>query len=314
MKVLLTGGSGQLGRQLRRTAPDRLGGESLELITPGREELDLEDPECCRKAVLRHRPDWLINAGAWTAVDLAEREPERVHRINAEAPSVMAEALQQQRGRLLQVSTDFVFSGRQGTPYRPDQSPEPLGVYGASKAAAEREVRRRLSAGRAFVLRTSWLHGPEGRNFVTTMLRLQRERAGRGQALRVVADQVGSPTGTATVARACWRILEQAGDPTRPPLPGVLHACDAGVASWYDLAVAVAELAREAGMLERTAPVLPIRTADYPTPAERPPYSVLDGLGSLEALELEPRHWRLGVADTLAGIVAAQTSSRSQSR
>jgi dTDP-4-dehydrorhamnose reductase len=295
MKVLLTGAAGQLGQALIASKP-----AELELIATSRSGgegclgLDLADAAACRAAVLRHRPDWVLNAGAYTAVDKAESEPELAQAVNAGAPRAFAEALGDTGGRLLQLSTDFVFNGQQGSPYRPEQARNPLGVYGLSKAAGEEAVEQLLGGtGRGLILRTSWVYGPVGRNFCLTMLRLHRERAAAGQLLGVVADQVGCPTSTAGLAAACWRALGLA------PLATVLHWSDAGAASWYDFAVAIGELGVAEGLLERAACVRPLTTADYPTPARRPGYSLLDCSTSRAALGLEPEHWRTALAAVL---------------
>jgi dTDP-4-dehydrorhamnose reductase len=285
MKVLLTGAAGQLGQALIASRPP-----GVELIACGRDSLDLANAEACREAVQRHRPDWLLNAGAYTAVDKAESEPELAQAVNAGAPASFAEALASSGGWLLQVSTDFVFNGQQGSPYKPEQGLDPLGVYGASKAAGETAALR-LAGAR--VLRTSWVYGPVGHNFCRTMLRLQRER----EQLGVVADQVGCPTSTATLAEACWRAIGVGADPHGAR---ILHWSDAGAASWYDFAVAIGELGVQAGLLERAAWVQPLTTADYPTPARRPSYSLLDCSLSRAALGLEPLHWREALAQVLA--------------
>jgi dTDP-4-dehydrorhamnose reductase len=289
MKVLLTGAAGQLGQALIASRPP-----GVELIACSRGELDLADAEACRAAVQLHRPDWLLNAGAYTAVDKAESEPELAKAVNAGAPAAFAEALAATGGRLLQVSTDFVFNGAQGSPYRPEQPLDPLGVYGATKATGEAAA---LQLPGARVLRTSWVYGPVGQNFCRTMLRLHRER----EQLGVVADQVGCPTSTLTLAAACWRAIGVGADPAADPFgPRILHWSDAGAASWYDFAVAIGELGVRAGLLERAARVKPLTTADYPTPAQRPSYSLLDCTASRVALGLEPLHWREALAAVLA--------------
>ena len=263
MKVLLTGAGGQLGQALIACAP-----EGIELVVTSRQQLDLADSEACRGAVEQHQPDWVLNAGAYTAVDKAESEPELAHAVNAGAPEAFARTLDQQGGRLLQISTDFVFNGTQGKPYQPEQARNPLGVYGASKAAGEAAVQTIFGAGgRGLILRTSWVIGPVGKNFALTMLRLHRER----DQLGVVADQVGCPTSTLNLAQACWQTLQIAGD---RELPAVMHWSDAGAASWYDVAVAVGQIGADLGLIDTPAAVQPIKTADYPTPAERPAYSL----------------------------------------
>jgi dTDP-4-dehydrorhamnose reductase len=287
MKVLLTGAAGQLGQALQAAVP-----VGIELKACSRAELDLADPRACHRAVREFRPDWVLNAGAYTAVDQAEGEPALAEAVNAGAPQAFAEALQASGGRLLQLSTDFVFNGRQGHPYQPQQPVDPLGVYGATKAAGEQQAAEALATERLCILRTSWVYGPVGRNFLLTMLRLHARKAEAGEALGVVADQVGCPTATPGLAAACWAVLEHG-------VHGRHHWSDAGVASWYDFAVAIGELGVSAGLLERAAVVQPITTAEYPTPARRPSYSLLDSTSTRQALALEPRHWRAALVQVL---------------
>jgi len=305
MKVLLTGREGQLGTALQASLP-----EGVTLIATGRSKLNLADAAACRQAVLEHRPDWVLNAGAYTAVDRAESEADRAMAINGGAPQAFAEALAETGGRLLQVSTDFVFNGAQGSPYRPDHPLQPLGVYGATKAAGETAA---MALPGARVLRTSWVYGPVGKNFCLTMLRLHAAKAAAGETLGVVADQVGCPTATHTLAAACWRSIgaDSAGaladTSAAIEVPRILHWSDAGAASWYDFAVAIGELGVEAGLLERAAVVRPLTTADYPTPAQRPSYSLLDCSSSRLALALDPVHWGAALAEVLEGLRGSQS-------
>jgi dTDP-4-dehydrorhamnose reductase len=287
MKVLLTGAAGQLGQALIASKP-----ADITLIPCSRAELDLADLAACQAAVHAHQPDWVLNAGAYTAVDKAESEPEQAHAVNAGAPAAFAKALQASGGRLLQVSTDFVFNGSQGSPYRPDQPTHPLGVYGASKAAGEQSARAVLDSERLCILRTSWVYGPVGKNFLLTMLRLMAER----EQLGVVADQVGCPTSTFGLAQACWAVLDQG-------VVGLHHWSDAGAASWYDFAVAISELGRDAGLLEKPVQINPISTAEYPTPAQRPSFSLLDCTGTRQALQVAPLHWREALRQVIGDVV-----------
>lgn len=310
MKILLTGAAGQLGQALRQHVP-----AGIELIATSRNgdggadpgdgllPLDLADAGACRAAVLTHRPDWVLNGGAYTAVDRAESEPELALAVNGGAPRAFAEALLETGGRLLQVSTDFVFNGQQGSPYRPEEGRDPLGAYGRTKAAGEEAVEQLLGvaaggegSGQGVILRTSWVIGPVGKNFALTMLRLHRERGASGQALGVVEDQVGCPTSTATLAAACWRVI------TTNVQEPVLHWCDAGAASWFDVAVAVGELAQELGLLQQPAPVNPLTTAEYPLPAQRPSYSLLDCSSSRRTLQLAPIPWRQALRQLLQAL------------
>lgn len=311
MKVLITGAAGQLGQALQRTVPARIAGQPVELILCSRRggdgalALDLGDAAACRALVQQIKPDWLINAGAYTAVDRAEVEPELARAVNAIAPRVFAQVLDSTGGRMLQLSTDFVFSGRQGQPYEPASAPEPLGVYGATKAEGELAVLEQLSGtGRAVVLRTGWVYGPVGHNFLLTMLRLLAER----EQLGVVADQVGCPTATAGLAEACWQVLACAAVGPNG-FPAVLHWSDAGVASWYDFAMAIRELGLAQGLLQRAALVRPLTTAEYPTPARRPSYSLLDCSASRAQLGLSPRHWR-EVLLAVMGELGAMTTAK----
>ena len=219
--------------------------------------------------------------------------------VNAGAPGAFAAALASGGGRLLQVSTDFVFDGEQGHPYTPEQPLRPLGVYGATKAEGERRAAAALSPERLCLLRTSWVYGPVGANFCLTMLRLHRAKAATGEALGVVADQVGCPTATSGLAAACWRVIERG-------ISGRQHWSDCGAASWYDFAVAIGALAAARGLIEAPAPVRPITTAEYPTPAQRPAYSLLETSTTRHALELEGQHWQAALAEVLDQIPLPQ--------
>ncbi len=297
MKVLLTGSAGQLGQALQASTP-----AEISLIATcrnggnGRIALDLADADACQAVVQEHRPDWVLNAGAYTAVDQAESEPELANAVNAAAPAAFATALEAIGGRLLQISTDFVFNGTQGSPYQPEQSKTPLGVYGASKAAGEDAIIRVFKdEDRAHILRTSWVMGPIGKNFALTMLRLHRER----ETLGVVSDQLGCPSSTINLATACWQSIKLA---SQGNLPKVMHWSDAGAASWYDVSVAVGDLGQELGLLDTPALVNPIQTSDYPTPAARPSYSLLDCSGTRKALQLNAEHWRKALKTVLQSI------------
>jgi dTDP-4-dehydrorhamnose reductase len=283
MKVLITGAGGQLGYELARSAP-----REVEIISRGRPALDITDPVAIEREMCRARPDVLINAAAYTAVDRAESEPGRAFAVNAEGARSLAASAARHGARLIHLSTDFVFDGAKGRPYLPDDAARPESVYGASKLEGERFVEAETN-GEAVIVRTAWVYSAYGHNFVKTMLRLMRER----ESVGVVADQVGTPTWAKGLAMAVWGIM------ARPGLRGVYHWTDAGVASWYDFAVAVQEEALALGLLGRRIPVRPIRTRDYPTPAKRPAYSVLDKTASWEALSCEVLHWRAALRSML---------------
>ena len=276
MRFLITGADGQLGFELQRTAPSY-----AEVVALDVAELDVTDRAAVQYVLAAHTPAVVFNAAAYTAVDRAESESESAFAVNAEGARNIAQSVADFGLRVVHVSTDFVFDGESARPYLPSDEPRPIGVYGHSKLAGEQAVLS-IAGARAAVVRTAWLYSSHGANFVKTMLRLLAER----DVVRVVADQVGTPTWAAGLARALWAIA------ARPKLHGIFHWTDAGVASWYDFAVAISEEASALGLLEHTAPVLPIRTEDYPTPARRPAYSVLDKTASWTTLGVQPRHWR----------------------
>jgi len=282
-RVLITGSGGQLGRELVATKPD-----DVELLSCSRAEFDICDARAVRDWIQKHRPQIIINAAGYTAVDRAESEPEAAFQANGSAPGYLAEAISQVGGRLIHVSTDYVFDGDKGTPYRPSDLPRPISVYGKSKYDGEERISRILGKN-ALVLRTSWLYSSHGHNFVRTVLRLLQER----DEIRIVCDQIGTPTWARGLARALWVAAEKTG------LGGILHWTDAGVASWYDFAVAIQEEAVAQNLRSRAIPIVPIRREDYPAPAARPPYSVLDKHESWNALGILPSHWRTALREML---------------
>jgi dTDP-4-dehydrorhamnose reductase len=275
VKVLIPGAFGQLGRELARAAPAEAKLTLLDLP-----EFDVGDREAVREAVEAAGPDLIINTAAYTAVDQAESEPEAAARVNADGPAALAQAALDAGARLIHVSTDFVFDGRQGRPYLPDDPPRPLGAYGQSKWDGEQAVTAILGDA-ALIVRTAWLYSAHGRNFVKSILRLLAER----DRLTVIADQVGTPTWARSLAGALWRAADLG-------VVGLHHYTDAGVASWYDLAAAAQEEALALGLLTAPKPILPITAADYPLPAPRPSYSVLDKTAFWAALGGPAPHWR----------------------
>lgn len=282
VKVLITGAAGQVGRAVSKSAPS-----GVEAVAVAHGELDIADKEAVADCLERLAPDVIINAAAYTAVDRAESEPEVAEQVNARGPEHLAASAARRGARLVHLSTDFVFDGQSSTPYRPGSPAHPLSVYGRTKRDGELAVLQRLPE-RAVVLRTAWVYAAEGRNFLRTMLRLM----GAGGAVRVVCDQVGTPTAADSVARAIWGIVADGG------IRGIHHWTDCGVASWYDFAVAIAEEGAILGMVPQNVSVTPIATSEYPTAARRPPFSVLDR-SSLVALGLAPIHWRSALREVL---------------
>jgi len=274
--VLLTGANGQLGWELQRSCPSH-----IELHAHDADTLDIIDAHAVQDAVQALQPDWIINAAAYTAVDTAESETTLAYAVNRDGAHNLAAAARAINARMVQVSTDFIFDGEQGHPYRLDAAPNPLSVYGASKLAGEIAVHETLGE-HALILRTAWVYSSHGHNFVKTMLRLMGER----ENLSIVADQVGSPTWAHGLAQAIWQA-------TAIKLHGTHHWTDAGVASWYDFAQAIHDEARTLDLLTRDCALRPIATIDYPTPARRPGFSLLDKASTWQVLNIsQPAHWR----------------------
>lgn len=288
MRVLIVGATGQLGRELQITAPPH-----VDILAPGRSDLDLLDRQSIERSLKKLEPELTINAAAYTAVDSAEDEPDRAFAVNATGAGWLAESVAGHSGRLLHVSTDFVFAGDSARPYDPGHRPAPLSVYGESKHRGEMAVQD-AAADRVVIVRTAWLYSRYGTNFVKTMLRLLLER----DVVDVVADQFGSPTWAKRLARALWEFGGRA------DLAGIFHWADDGTASWYELAAAIREEAAAIGLLQTPAALRPIATSDFPTRARRPSWSVLDCRKTWEALKIEPWRWRRSLRGMLAELKA----------
>lgn len=276
MKILITGAKGQLGTELAECA-DR---SKHELILADMEEFDLTDKASIKSFLEKSRPEMIINCAAYTQVDAAEADEEAARKVNADAPEIMARWSAENGAKMIHISTDYVFSGEASRPYGEDAETGPQSAYGRTKLEGERKV---LDANPgAIVVRTAWLYSPHGKNFVKTMLKLMAEK----EEIKVVGDQIGSPTSAADLARATLKIAEMEN------VRGIFHFTNQGVASWYDFAHAIAE---HSGSKCR---VLPIKTEEYPTPAKRPAYSVMDKR-KIENLIGPIRHWREALKECL---------------
>jgi dTDP-4-dehydrorhamnose reductase len=297
--VLVVGRRGQLATALQRLGPVQL---RRPLLAVGRPELDLAQPAAAltqhwADLLERHQPALVINAAAYTAVDRAETELEQAMAANGYAVGAMARGCGQQGIPFVHLSTDYVFAGNGEVPWRPADLTEPLGVYGASKLLGEQLLRQASEevSTQALVLRVSWVFGQQGNNFVRTMLRLAPER----EELRVVADQVGGPTSAEAIAAALLQLLEPAIANRSPvaggsgPFPwGIHHFQGQPWVSWHGFAEAIVAQALELGLLERKPEVIPITTAEFPTPAVRPANSRLDCSSSAQQLGLVLPAWR----------------------
>lgn len=255
MRVLITGANGQLGGALQRTAPAWADINAIDV-----EDVDLTDHAMLTARLVVEAPDVIINAAAYTAVDKAESDEETVRAINAGAVATMVEAMAGTGGKVVHVSTDYVFDGTASTPYAPDAPRNPQSAYGRTKAEGEDHLRAD-----DLLVRTAWVYEAGGANFVRTMIRLMKER----DELRVVADQTGAPTWATGLARTIWALIEKGAT-------GTFHHSDDGEVTWHEFALAIAEEAHALGMIARIPVIHAITTADYPTPTQRPAFSLLD--------------------------------------
>ena len=285
MKVLILGAGGQLGWELLRTSP-----KEADINAQGSSQVDFLKPDTIRDCIAQYVPDWIINAAAYTAVDQAEFDRETAYRINHEAVSVIAHAAADHHSRLVHISTDYIFNGRDYKPLRPNDPADPQSVYGMSKWKGETAVREVLS-GNALIIRTAWLYSAHGKNFVKTMLNLMTA----GKSLNVIDEQVGTPTWSKGLAQAIWTCIDKS-------ISGTFHWTDAGVASWYDFAVAIQEEAINLNLLQAPVSITPVLSTQFPTPAQRPFYSILDKHSMWQATDITPIHWRAQLRSMLGEI------------
>ena len=287
MRVLLLGGTGQVGTEVRALTL----ANNVEVLAPGRAVLDLQNAQTITEVIRSERWDAVINAAAYTEVDRAETEEELAFAVNAQGPARLAAETGERKIPLIHISTDYVFDGRKNAPYVEEDAAQPINVYGRSKLAGEEAIR--VNNERHVILRTAWVFSPHGKNFVKTIVRLARER----DKLTVVADQRGCPTGATSVARACLEIAARcAAAPDQVPY-GTYHFAGAGEATWYGFASTIVEMA--ADRLGRRPQVVPIRTSDYPTRAARGSDTRLDSTAIQRAFSIAPRPWRVDLAATL---------------
>ena len=341
MRILITGANGQLGYELEQTAP-----EGVELITVDVDSLDITSAEAVTAFFSTYQPNAVINAAAYTAVDRAETEQAAAYAVNTSGAQLLAQACAAANIPMVQVSTDFIFDGTQSTPYQVNDTANPLSVYGASKLQGEQAVAEILG-NKACIIRTAWVYSAHGNNFVKTMLRLMAEKEQLGivadqigtptwartlatgcwKALKRLSDEALQRSSDEALQRSSGETLQRLSgegtsveglnDSTLQRLDAatlqscnIYHLTDAGVASWYDFAVAIQEEALALGMLDKAIAVLPIPTTAYPTPAKRPAFSVLDKTETYAALNITPQHWRDSLRLMLRSTLNVETFKR----
>lgn len=298
MKVLITGSQGQLGRALIQFKP-----KYTQIYAMNRSNFDMLDIPSCLKIIKSINPDWIINCGAYTNVDLAESDRDTAMRVNFHAPKAFAEEIKRLGGKFLQISTDYVFDGKKEikTPYQTNEKRSPLGIYGLSKTYAEEAIEEIFQDSyQAVILRTSWLVGPVGKNFVITILNLIL----KNKEIKVVNDQIGSPTSTFSLADICWKIiyLKQYKFIFNQKSNRILHWQDNGETNWYEIALTISNLSKEIGLLKSNTKIIPITTSEFPSIVKRPSYSVLDTKLTKSLLKYEGRYWKITLKEVLEKI------------
>ncbi len=304
-RILLTGVHGQVGGALLPLLQP-----FGEVVAPTRAELDLSDADAVRAFVRELKPRWIVNPAAYTAVDKAESDSAAAYAINRDAPRVLGEEAARSGAAVLHFSTDYVFSGDGTRPWREDDAPAPLGVYGASKLAGEQALA--ASGAAHMIFRTSWVFGPRGKNFLLTILRFARERP----ELKVVADQHGAPTSATDLARlvahtmrGCEAHATETGKNLAEVVKargGIFHACNAGETTWFGFGREFVRLAQEVEPQHRFAALTPITTAEYPTPARRPPNSRLDGAKLQAVLGFTMPSWQQATAEVMREVLSSR--------
>ena len=290
MKILVIGKSGQLAWEL-----SQLSSTDHEIVCLGRNDVDIASSSSLIDTLTTYQAEAVINASAYTAVDQAESDTENAYALNALSVGNIAQACKSLSIPLIHISTDFVFHGDKGSPYLSSDDISPLGVYGASKAEGEKLITEIYPENSA-IIRTSWVYSTHGNNFVKTMLKLMSSKPELG----VISDQIGSPTYAKGLAEGCILSLTNTVD----KLNGIHHYTDTGVASWFDFAVAIQNIGLEFGLLDKKIPIKPITTAQYPTPAQRPHYSVLSKTSLVEALpEVSLLHWQEQLRNMMAELL-----------
>ncbi|TYK64727.1 dTDP-4-dehydrorhamnose reductase [Colwellia echini] len=294
MKIVVIGKSGQLAWEL-----NQLSSSYHEVFCLGRNDIDLNDLTSIQNILKQYQANGVINASAYTAVDKAESDVDNAFALNASAVGQLAKACKALSLPLVHISTDFVFHGDKGSPYLPNDEINPLGIYGKSKAEGEQLIKD-IYPEKSSIIRTSWVYSTHGNNFVKTMLNLMSTKPELG----IISDQIGTPTYAKGLAEACLLILKN-------NITGIHHYTDTGVASWYDFAIAIQSIGFELGLLDKIIPIKPISTSEYPTPAERPHYSVLDKKSLSDALPtLTLKHWQTQLRDMMTALLIKQKAEQ----
>ncbi len=282
MTILITGIEGQLGKALINSKSKKIDVIGLKKI-----EFNLEEFDSCRDFILNVKPKWIINTAAFTDVNRAEIEKEKTFKVNSYGIENIVKAASNYGGKVIHISSDFVFNGNHKKNYKPIDKCNPLNIYGSSKLEGEKLI---LKYPNVLILRTSWLYGPTGKNFCLTILRTGKLFSKDKRPLKVVSDQIGCPTSSIYLAETCWKFVSFLSNDNFSS--EIFHWCNSGVASWYDFAKAIIELGLEYGLLSQKVEVIPIKTQEYVVKTKRPNFSALDCEKTKKLLKIDQKYWK----------------------
>tara|TARA_Y100000589_G_C27195011_1_gene646403 strand:- start:4652 stop:5554 length:903 start_codon:yes stop_codon:yes gene_type:complete len=286
MKVLITGSNGQLAKQIAKDCPRIIDNDLVKIFETSKKDLDISINKDCQEIISNIKPDWVINCAAYTNVEKAEIEKDIAEKVNIIGPINLAKSIKKINGKIIHISTDYVFNGEKRKPYNTYDKKSPINFYGYTKSEGEDNVLEILN-NNAFIVRTGWLYGPIGKNFLLTMLKLHNQKSKNNQHIDVVNDQIGSPTSTCSLSSACWEIIKR----DNYLLPKILHWSDIGEISWYDFAVSIKKYAKLNNLINDFAIIKSIKSDQINMQAKRPKYSVLDLSESCKSLDLYPNNY-----------------------
>ncbi len=289
MKILITGAEGQLGKNLIYKKPFYINDKKLKIILASKKDLDLSNEFSCKDFILKNKPDWIINCGAYTNVDNAENKKELANLINGKGPYFLAKYLSYYGGKLLHISSDFVFDGNSNEAYEISHPINPINAYGKSKALAEELLLNDNNFKNIHIIRTSWLISNIGNNFLIKILKLISEK----DVLNVVNDQIGCVTSATNLAEICWKLIKLENNGIK--IPNILHFSDSGICTWFDLASTIYEFINEKGILKKNIEIIPVKSNFFNLPAKRPKFSLLNSQETYKILNFTPTHWRKSI-------------------
>ena len=293
MKILITGSNGQLGKALNKNKLEIIESKNIQLINTLKSDLDLSNELSCIESIEKYNPDWVINCGAYTSVDKAEFESEKAYKINSYGPYFLAKILKKTGGKLIHISTDFVFDGKSNLAYKVEDKINPINTYGKTKALGENLLTNKENNFKdIFIIRSSWIIDSNGENFFLKIIKLLSKR----QNLNIVNDQIGCITNANNLSKICWQLILNYQN--YPNIPNLMHFSDSGICTWYDVANAIADIALKKRIIFEKPKIIPVKSNFFNMPAKRPNFSLLNCEKTYELFNFWPPHWRETI-DTL---------------